>query len=393
MDVGSVKGSTDNDTRPWEQSRGSNAVLVIRRGRRAQLRRNVTHWPSVIAVACSVAALGMVGCRVENPAYLGVGLVPFETAFELIDSVGLNATTGDPIADPIKVVRWGRRFAVLDQIQGNVKVFDPSGSWLRSVGRLGDGPGEFRRVSDMVVIRDDMLIVLDRVHRRLSRFDSAGVHQGDVAIGGYSLGAIERIVSPGGEEWLAVGYRQSEDNGVHILDVKGEYLETIVDVADPGPPRSTSFGAVSIAVQDQCVVVGRVYSDTVHLYDPWEVGCGGRSRPGGVPLLLGGPEYFPPDWPRSDRALGAAEMLAWSQSQIWLMDVFALGELVIAELVTADAKERVLYYQYVVGGSSGGIRAATTRSEQRIVGVQSDTVYTIGLSVEGNARLRRYRVR
>ena len=87
-------------------------------------------------------------------------------------------------------------------------------------------------------------------------------------------------------------------------------------------------------------------------------------------------------------------MLAWSQSQIWLMDVFALGELVIAELVTADPKERVLYYQYVVGDSFGGIRIATTRSEQRIVGVQSDTVvYTIGLSVEGNARLRRYRVR
>jgi hypothetical protein len=66
-----------------------------------------------------VAALGIVGCRVENTAYSGVGLVPFETTFELIDSVVLNATTGDPIADPIKVVRWGRRFAVLDQIQGN----------------------------------------------------------------------------------------------------------------------------------------------------------------------------------------------------------------------------------------------------------------------------------
>ncbi|MDE2980682.1 MAG: 6-bladed beta-propeller [Gemmatimonadota bacterium] len=320
--------------------------------------------------------------------------MPFEAAFELIDSVALNATTRDPIADPIKVVRWGPRFAVLDQIQGNVKVFDPSGSWLRSVGRPGDGPGEFRRVSDMVVIRDDMLIVLDVVHRSLSTFDSAGVHQGDVAIGGYSLGALERIVDPDGKEWLAVGATPGgAGNGVHILDLKGEYLETIVDVADPGPPRNTSFGAVSIAVQDQCVVVGRVYSDTVHLYDPWEVGCGGRSRPGGVPLLLGGPEYFPPAWPRDQRALGSEEMLTWSQSQIWLMDVFALGELVIAELVTADPTERVLYYQYVVGGSPGGIRAATTRSEQRIVGVQSDTVYTIGLSVEGNARLRTYRLR
>lgn len=338
----------------------------------------------------------MVGCRVENPAYSGVGLVPFETAFELIDSVGLNATTGDPIADPIKVVRWGRRFAVLDQIQGNVKVFDPSGSWLRSVGRPGDGPGESRLVSDVVVTQDDMLIVLDVGHRRLSTFDSAGVHQGDVAIGGYSLGALERIVDPDGEEWLAVGATPAPGgvgNGVHILDVKGEHLETIVNVAAPGPPRSTSFGAVSIAVQDQCVVVGRVYSDTVHLYDPWEVGCGGRSRPEGVPLLLGGPEYFPPAWPRDQRALGGAEMLAWSQSQMWLMNVFALGELVIAELVTADPKERVLYYQYVVGGSSGGIRVATTRSEQRIVGVQSDTVYTIGLSVDGNAGLRRYRLR
>ena len=166
----------------------------------------------VVAVACSVAALGIVGCRVENTAYSSVDLVPFETTFELIDSVVLNATTGDPIADPIKVVRWGRHFAVLDQIQGNVKVFDRSGSWMRSVSRPGDGPGEFRGVSDAVVIRDDMLIVLDVVHRRLSTFDSTGVHQGDITVGGYSMGALERIVSPDGEEWLAVGYRQSEDN-------------------------------------------------------------------------------------------------------------------------------------------------------------------------------------
>ena len=200
--------------------RGGMGELLIRRGGRAQLCRKVTNLPLAFAVACSVTTLGIVGCRVENPAYSSVGVVPFETVFELIDSVELNATTGDPIADPVKVVRWGRRFAVLDQIQGNVKVFDPSGSWLRSVGRHGDGPGEFRRVSDMVVIRDDMLIVLDRAHRRLSRFDSAGVHQGDIAVGGYSMGALERIVSPGGEEWLAVGYRQGEDNGVHILDVK-----------------------------------------------------------------------------------------------------------------------------------------------------------------------------
>lgn len=341
-----------------------------------------------------MAALGIVGCGVENTAYSNVGLVPFETTFELIDSVALNAPAGDPIADPIKVVRWGRRFAVLDQIQGNVKVFDPSGSWIRSVSRPGDGPGEFRGVSDAVVIRDDMLIVLDVGHRRLSKFDSTGVHQGDIAVGGYSMRALERIVGPDGEEWLAVGAAPGgASNGVHVLDVKGEYLETIVDVADPGPPWSTSFGAVSIAVRDQCVVVGRVYSDTVHLYDPWEVGCSDRSRPGGVPLLLGGPEYFPPDWPRDTRVLGGAEVLAWSQSQMWLMNVFALGEVVIAELVTADPTERVLYYQYVVGGSSGGIRAATTRSEQRIAGVQSDTVYTISLSVEGNARLRRYRLR
>lgn len=374
--------------------RGGMGELLIRRGGRAQLCRKVTNRPLAFAVVCSVTTLGIVGCRVENPAYANVGLVPFETTFELIDSVELNATTGDPIADPIKVVRWGRRFALLDQIQGNVKVFDPSGSWLRSVGRPGDGPGEFRLVSDAVLIEDDMLIVLDVAHRRLSRFDSAGVHQGDVAIGGYSLGALERIVDPDGEEWLAVGATPGgAGNGVHILDAQGESLETIVNVAAPEPPRSTSFSAISIAVQDQCVVVGRLYSDTVHLYDPWEVGCGGRSRPGGVPLLLGGPEYFPPAWPRNQRALGGTEMLAWSQSQMWLMDVFALGELVIAELVTADPTERVLYYQYVVGGSSGGIRVATTRSEQRIVGVQSDTVYTIGLSVEGNARLRRYRLR
>lgn len=355
-------------------------------------------WLGHLGMGC--ATIASAGCGYEVPTGASTEeLVPFHVAFELTDSVVLRASTDDPVAEASKIVTWGDGLALVDGMQGNVKTFDRDGVLIRTVGRPGDGPGEFRRPVDAVVLEDGALVVLDARHQRLSRFDATGTHERDMAVGGHFVSDVERIEGADGDELLAVAYqddvlvtRGEWGNGVHILDQTGRYQNTIARVEEPMPPRSKSFSAVSMAIHGRCVAVARVYSDTVHLYDPWATGCGGSGKLHGAPLVMGGPGYYAPAWPDAGRMLTSADdAMKWSQAQMWLMDVFANWDIVIAELVTTDATERVLYYQYVVADGSGRVRAATEASEQRIVGMEGDTVYTVDLTMEGDAVLRTYR--
>ncbi|NOR52766.1 MAG: 6-bladed beta-propeller [Candidatus Aminicenantes bacterium] len=55
-----------------------------------------------------------------------------------------------------------------------IKVFDPKGQWMRTIGRKGNGPGEFQNIGRLVLLPDGRLLVLDGSIKRLSLFDAKG---------------------------------------------------------------------------------------------------------------------------------------------------------------------------------------------------------------------------
>lgn len=63
----------------------------------------------------------------------------------------------------------GRLF-VADDLSRSVKVFDSDGRFVQAVGRLGDGPGEFRSPWGVAVDQHDSLYVWDSVLGRISVF-------------------------------------------------------------------------------------------------------------------------------------------------------------------------------------------------------------------------------
>lgn len=55
---------------------------------------------------------------------------------------------------------------VVDAEDMNIKVYDQSGNWIRNVGRRGQGPGEYTRISDFDVSQDGRIFISDiRQHR------------------------------------------------------------------------------------------------------------------------------------------------------------------------------------------------------------------------------------
>jgi hypothetical protein len=76
----------------------------------------------------------------------------------------------------------GGAVAVSDLQASEVRIFDAAGRFVRAVGGLGAGPGEFRAPSRIIVRQADFL-VYDSALRRYSRFSFDGRHLGELGDG------------------------------------------------------------------------------------------------------------------------------------------------------------------------------------------------------------------
>lgn len=116
---------------------------------------------------------------------------------------------------------------VLDSQARHVRVFDEAGTFLRTIGRSGQGPGEFRTPLMLAVLQDG-LHVFDLGNRRIQRFDRDGHDQGTVPI----------VL----EDGLSVPFRRLPDN--QILRLWGPVLATPGDGQNDLLVRETIEGAV-----------------------------------------------------------------------------------------------------------------------------------------------------
>ena len=80
--------------------------------------------------------------------------------------------------DPIGVIKGLRidqdRVYLMDTSQKKIMVFTTEGKFIRTIGRQGGGPGEFRQLFTMDV-RDGLIACFDQARRRITLFDSSGV--------------------------------------------------------------------------------------------------------------------------------------------------------------------------------------------------------------------------
>lgn len=99
-------------------------------------------------------------------------------SIELEPVVTLGADGAGPLlGTQTRVVRSssGHYIAAPTYDPGVIAVYDAEGQFVRTIGRIGDGPGEFREIVDLTIAEGDTLVVTD-VGQRLSIFDSDFSH-------------------------------------------------------------------------------------------------------------------------------------------------------------------------------------------------------------------------
>ena len=100
-----------------------------------------------------------------------------------------GAEAGDSAAFAyIGSARWlnDGRIAVVDASASRLLLFDSNGKLARTLGRRGEGPGEFRNVAALTVLPGDSLLTFDGSLRRLTLWHPDGGYVRSMRVGGTS---------------------------------------------------------------------------------------------------------------------------------------------------------------------------------------------------------------
>ncbi len=98
--------------------------------------------------------------------------------FHIREELSIGAAVGEPeymfsrISDVAKDDS-GRIF-VLDYIEAELRIFDQAGKHIRTVGRKGQGPGEFMAPISLGITDNDTVMVYDLINHRISYFSPGG---------------------------------------------------------------------------------------------------------------------------------------------------------------------------------------------------------------------------
>lgn len=136
----------------------------------------------------------------DRPPATAPGAVPVwsdAAAWRLSDTPDIVIGSAAGQSDALVYVRGATKLvngnvAVLDMGVPGIRFYDPAGSHIRTVGREGEGPGEFAVPASLTRIEGDTLLVADPILRRITVMDSAGtvarvlqptpIEGGDIAV-------------------------------------------------------------------------------------------------------------------------------------------------------------------------------------------------------------------
>lgn len=146
------------------------------------------------------------------------------------------------------------RVCIADDLESRVHCLQPNGALEWSVGRKGEGPGEFKMVYRLALAESGDLYAYDLVGRSISRFDRRGRFLARMPL---PLGAVQvaSMLAVGADRLVVtarvINAGTAEDDAIHVLRIGGD--GTLHRERSFGPlpaiedPRARQFFGAGIA--------------------------------------------------------------------------------------------------------------------------------------------------
>jgi uncharacterized protein (TIGR03382 family) len=103
------------------------------------------------------------------------------------------------------VVGGNYRIYIVDYYNNRVLVFDPSGKFIRKIGKKGGGPGEFMAPTAMTINSDGNIVVNDIGRGGYSIFKTDGTFVKNVLIEGAGGIVVNIVPTPGTAALVGLG--------------------------------------------------------------------------------------------------------------------------------------------------------------------------------------------
>jgi hypothetical protein len=142
--------------------------------------------------------------------------------------IDLETTSESLIAFPFDLCVHGEEIAVASR-NNEIKVFDMEGKYKRSIGRLGDGPGEYRTVACLFPHGSSGIGVYDWTNLRLTLFSRKGDYEMSAVLGMPGMEGVRSVLFIDGYYYVHVPSSPAQNSHVVKLDqnlaVVGGYID------------------------------------------------------------------------------------------------------------------------------------------------------------------------
>lgn len=219
---------------------------------RSCTRIGVTTWGLVLALpACAPAE------REPSPVLVATVVA--------VDTLAESDTSFITKASQVHRARDGHVF-VSDEGRNRVLEFDEDGRQVRSFGRDGDGPGEFRGVFATTLWGDDSLVVADISSRRISVFRRSN---GEFLWDAEGLGSVNSVDSDRAR-LIVASFSATSGTAIGVLDSGSRAMRPALPLRPSllrAPMVYAAFPRTVVTVSAGRIVMAPLWSDTAFVYD------------------------------------------------------------------------------------------------------------------------------
>lgn len=180
---------------------------------------------------------------VRNPQepYYGELVIELEDDLEIGNDEDLNYQFYRVLGIALDSVQ---NIYVLDSGNHRVQKFDRDGNYLLTIGREGEGPGEFTRLTDVFIDEQDTIFLSDR--RRVQIFDGAGVYKDSIT---FENNINDFFLDIEGNVYTFIMQSDEEGSKKYLIkyDKQGKIVNRITEFSDVQAVQSRDDSGVTVS--------------------------------------------------------------------------------------------------------------------------------------------------
>lgn len=145
----------------------------------------------------------------------------FENIFSIEKEIELEATRESLISFPCDLCILNRYYAVSSRAS-EVKLFSKHGKFIRKIGRIGKGPGEYITVTSVFKISDSVIGIYDEITNKFLQYDINGALLKEEKNSIQSYTSIRKIIFYKNKYYIQFPF--TESTPFQLLKLNSDYL-------------------------------------------------------------------------------------------------------------------------------------------------------------------------